>query len=41
VVYASGRRRALLKAKRTCLVSRSHDYVGEFGNVSKMKFVAT
>jgi len=41
VVYASGDRKAFLKA-RPCFpgFSRAHYYLGEFGNGSKMKFVA-
>ena len=41
VVYASGDRKAFLKAKPYLPgFSRAHYYVGEFGNGSKMKFVA-
>ena len=41
VVYASGDRKGFLKAK-PCFAgfSRAHYYLGEFGNGSKMKFVA-
>src|SRR5262245_2784084 len=41
VVYASGDRKAFLKAKPYFPgFSRAHYYLGEFGNGSKMKFVA-
>ena len=41
VVYASGDRKAFLKAKPFFPgFSRAHYYLGEFGNGSKMKFVA-
>jgi len=41
VVYASGERKAFLKVKPYLPgFSRAHYYVGEFGNGSKMKFVA-
>jgi putative dehydrogenase len=41
VVYASGDRKAFVKAKTYFPgFSRAHFYVGEFGNGSKMKFVA-
>jgi 3-hydroxyisobutyrate dehydrogenase-like beta-hydroxyacid dehydrogenase len=41
VVYASGDKRGFAKAKKYLPgFSRAHYYVGEFGNGSKMKFVA-
>ena len=41
VVFASGERNAFLKVKNTLKgFSRGHHYLGEFGNGSKMKYVA-
>jgi 3-hydroxyisobutyrate dehydrogenase-like beta-hydroxyacid dehydrogenase len=41
VVFASGDRNAFLKVKNTLKAfSRGHHYLGEFGNGSKMKYVA-
>jgi putative dehydrogenase len=41
VVFASGDRNAFLKVRNTLKgFSRGHHYLGEFGNGSKMKFVA-